>query len=68
MAKALDILRERHGLLNVAIMGRVAGKDGIVDNDAVNLIVIIGAYNLLFQSIFVYLAQVESEATNLLSK
>lgn len=46
MAEALDVLGQGDSLLDVAVMSRVAGKDGIVYNDTVNRVVGIGAAKL----------------------
>jgi hypothetical protein len=41
VAETLDILVERHRLLYVFVVGWVPGEDGIVDDDAIDLFVVI---------------------------
>jgi hypothetical protein len=60
---ALDILGEFYRFLDILVMGRVLRKDGIVNNDTINLLILIGFRDLLLEKILLNSAEVKLEAT-----
>ena len=63
VAEALDVLLQRDGLLDVLVVRRVAGEDGVVDDHAVDLVVLVGLHDLLLEIFLVDPAEVEIEST-----
>lgn len=64
VAEALDVLGQRDGLLDVLVVSGVAGEDGVVDDDAVDLVVLVGLLNLLLELLLVDATQVKIEAAD----
>ena len=62
VAEALNVLGQGDGLLDVAILLRVGGPDGVVDNDAVDGAVVVGDDDGLLEVLLVDLAEVKVEA------
>lgn len=59
--EAFYILLERYGLFDVVVLGDIVGPYRVVDQDAVDLIVLIGGTDLLLQGFSVDASQVEGE-------
>lgn len=62
VAEALDILGQGDRLLDVSVLLLVAGPDGVVYDDAVDAIVLVGGYDGLLEVLLVYLAEIKVEA------
>lgn len=62
VAETFDVLGERDGFLDVLVVGGIAGEDGVVDEDAVYAVIVVGVHNGFFKKVFVYAAEVEVES------
>lgn len=62
VAEALDVLGQGDGLLDVLVVRGVAGEDGVVDDDAVDLVILVGLLDLLLELLHVDATQIKVEA------
>lgn len=62
VSKTLDVLAEIDRLLDVLVVGRVVGEDGIVDDHAVDILIFIGLHDLLLEELLVHSSEVKVEA------
>jgi hypothetical protein len=62
VAEALDVLGEGDRLLDVAVLLLVVGPDGVVDDDAVDGVVVVGGYDGLLEVFLVDPVEVKGEA------
>lgn len=65
VSKTLNVLAELDSLLDVLVVGRVLGEDGVVDDHAVDALVIVGLHDLLLEELLVNRSEVELEAAML---
>ena len=63
VAHALDVLAKVDSLLDVLVVVRVLREDGVVDDHAVDVLIIVGLHDLLLQGFLLDVSQVEVEAT-----
>lgn len=63
VAETLDVLGESDGLLDVLVLAVVADPDGVVDENAVDAVVVVGGDDALLEVFLVDLAEIEVEAT-----
>lgn len=63
VAETFYVLGEGHCLLDVTVLLVVAGPDGIVDDDAVYGVVLVGADDGFLENFLVYLAEIKCETT-----
>jgi hypothetical protein len=62
VAEALDVLGEGDRLLDVAVLLLVVAPDGVVDQDAVDGVVLVGGHDSLLEVFLIDLAEVKVEA------
>jgi hypothetical protein len=62
VAETLDVLREGDGFLNIPVLLLVVIPDGVVHQDAVNRIVVVGGHDSLLEGFLVDFAEVKVEA------
>ena len=63
VAETLDVLGESDCLLDVLVLAVVADPDGVVDENAVDLVVVVGGDDALLKVFLIDLAEIEVEAT-----
>lgn len=62
VTKTLDVLAEIDGLLDVLVVRRVVGEDGVVDDHAVDILILVGLHDLLLEELLVHSSEVKVEA------
>jgi len=62
VAQALDVLGQGYRLLYVAVLLLVVAPDGVVDQDAVDSIVLVGGHDGLLETLLINLAEIEVKA------
>jgi hypothetical protein len=62
VAEALDVLGQGNCLLDVPILLLIVSPDGIVDQDAIDGVVLVGGHDSVFEILLPDLAQIEVEA------
>lgn len=63
VAETFDVFGEGDGLLDVLVLAVVADPDGVIDEDAVDVVVVVGGDDALLEVFLVDLAEIEVEAT-----
>lgn len=62
VSKTLNVLSKVNRLLDVLVVRRVVGEDGVVDNHAVDIVVFIGLHDLLLEKLLVHSSEVKVES------